>query len=184
MCALATARSHVATNLPVRCDDARKRVWNRAATTLLPYYTLDANGETFARRLFCMEIGVRCPVVLVYSISDASLCRRAKPKAAGRPCSHDRARETCLGGVERKGYLCTLSPPNTEVGLAWPGRKWMHVRTCLLLAAPMPRPRCLVILLPHATAGRRKRLLIWRNARLASWLEQSIRSSLGARLSM
>jgi len=51
-----------------------------------------------------------------------------------------------LGGVGRKGYICTLSPPNR----ACLARQEVDARPHLPCSCcTMPRPRCLVILLPQ-----------------------------------
>lgn len=74
--------------------------------------------------------------------------------------------------------MSTLSPPNR----ACLARQEVDARPRLLCSrCTMPRPRCLVILLPQ---GDGRDFRFGENARLACWLEQSKRSSLGARLSM
>ena len=69
---------------------------------------------------------------LVNTTSDTILCRRAHPKVAARPWAHDRGR--CALEAYEGRATCLLS--RLPIGLAWPGRKWMHVRAFLVHAAP------------------------------------------------
>lgn len=56
------------------------------------------------------------------------------------------SRATSLGVLEGRATYVLY---RVWIGLAWPGRKRVHVRIYLVHTATMPRPRCLVILLPQ-----------------------------------
>jgi hypothetical protein len=71
-----------------------------------------------------------------------------KPEVGERPCP--RSRKMCLGGVGRKGYICTLTPLNrASLARQEVGARPRFPCTCCTMA----RPRCSVILPPQG--GRR-----------------------------
>lgn len=94
----------------------------------------------------------------------ARVCRNrsAEPETraqSGRASVSARSREMCLGGVRRKGYICTLSPlDRASLARQQSGCPSTPGCTC----CPKPRPRCLVILLPQG--GPKKLLLTRRHA--------------------